>query len=101
MPPVGQAGGGGGIGPKKNSTLAVVSLVTGILSIIPCCNFYIMSIAAIVTGLLAKKEIKEKPDQLSGGGMATAGIVMGAIGFVISVIMLILQLTSSVLSSVL
>ena len=75
---------------QKNSTLAVVSLVTGILAIIPCCNLYIMWLVAIITGVLAKKEIKEKPG-LKGDGMALAGIVLGGVSLVIIIVVTILN----------
>jgi len=91
-------GGVGGAGaPLKNSTLAVVSLVTGILAIIPCCNWYIMWLVAIITGILAKKEIKEKPG-LKGDGMAMAGIILGALSLVIMIIFTIIQIASGALN---
>lgn len=60
---------------KPNSNMALASMVLGILgwTIAPG----LASIAAIVTGHMAKKEIKESMGQLSGDGMATAGLVMG------------------------
>jgi hypothetical protein len=61
-----------------NSTLALVSLITGILglTVLPT----IGSIAAVITGYLAKKEIRESGGALSGDGMATAGLILGWIG---------------------
>lgn len=60
---------------KPNSNMAIASMVLGILgwTILPG----LASIAAIITGHMAKKEIKESMDQLGGEGMATAGLVMG------------------------
>ena len=60
---------------RPNSNMAVASLVLGILgwTLAPG----LASIAAIITGHLAKKEIRESMDQLGGDGMATAGLVMG------------------------
>lgn len=60
---------------KPNSNMALASLILGILgwTIVPG----LASIAAIVTGHMAKKEIKESMGQLGGDGMATAGLVMG------------------------
>ena len=67
----------------KDSSLAVASLVTGILgwTIVPLLG----SIAAIITGHLAKKEINESQGTLSGDSMATAGLIMGYVqlGFVV------------------
>jgi hypothetical protein len=58
-----------------NSTMAIVSLVSGILgwSLLPLLG----SIVAIVTGHMAKKEIKNSTGQLGGDGLATAGLVLG------------------------
>ncbi|MGB7874398.1 MAG: DUF4190 domain-containing protein [Anaerolineales bacterium] len=60
---------------KPNSNMALASLILGILgwTVLPG----LASIAAIVTGHMAKKEIKESMGQLSGDGMAVAGLVMG------------------------
>ena len=60
---------------KPNSNMAIASLVLGILgwTILPG----LASIAAIIVGHMAKKEIKGSMDQLGGDGMATAGLVMG------------------------
>ncbi|MBE0411710.1 MAG: DUF4190 domain-containing protein [Anaerolineales bacterium] len=59
----------------QSSTLAIVSLVAGILSwfLLPL----IGSIVAVVTGHMAKREIRESLGKLSGDGMATAGLILG------------------------
>ena len=61
-----------------NSTLAVISLVAGILGL----TFFPLlgCIVAIITGLMARKEIKESLGTIGGDGMATAGLVLGFIG---------------------
>ncbi len=76
-----------GAGPAKNSTLAIVSLVTGILGI-PCCGCFILAIVAAITGYLAKKEIAESNGTKTGAGMAQAGFILGIIGIVLGVIAL-------------
>lgn len=60
---------------KPNSNMAVASLVLGILgwTIAPV----LASIAAIITGHMAKNEIKSSMGQLGGDGMATVGLIMG------------------------
>ncbi|NIM93533.1 MAG: DUF4190 domain-containing protein [Anaerolineales bacterium] len=59
----------------QTSTLAIVSLVTGLLSyvIIPIVG----AIAAIITGNMAKKEIRESEGSITGDGLATAGVILG------------------------
>lgn len=61
-------------GPQT-STLAIVSLVAGILTwlIVPVLG----AIAAIVTGHMARNEIRKSPELLTGNGLATAGLVLG------------------------
>ena len=57
------------------STLAVVSLIAGILGFM---GFPIIGTAvALFTGYSARKETRAVPPTHSGDGMATAGIVMG------------------------
>ncbi|HEY3475965.1 MAG TPA: DUF4190 domain-containing protein [Anaerolineales bacterium] len=57
------------------STLAVVSLVSGILgfTFVPL----IGGIVALVTGYMARNETRSMPPRASGDGMATAGIIIG------------------------
>lgn len=61
----------------QTSNLAVASLVSGILSwiIIP----FLGAIVAVVTGHMAKREIRESMGTLKGGGMATTGLALGYI----------------------
>lgn len=53
--------------------MAIASMVLGILWI-----YWVGSILALIFGYMAKKQIKETGQ--GGGGMATAGIVLGYIG---------------------
>jgi hypothetical protein len=69
--------------PKPNSTMAIISLIAGICgwTILPT----IGSLVAIITGHMAKSEIKNSGGAIGGDGMATAGLVLGyaAIGIAI------------------
>jgi hypothetical protein len=58
-----------------SSTLAIVSLIAGILGFGPVP--ILGSIVAILTGYSARKETRAVPPTASGDGMATAGIMMG------------------------
>ncbi|HYG06732.1 MAG TPA: DUF4190 domain-containing protein [Stenotrophomonas sp.] len=60
---------------RQTSTLAIISLVTGILGwiIAP----FIGSIAAIITGHMARSEIRRQPERLDGDGLAIAGLILG------------------------
>ncbi|MEF9977758.1 MAG: DUF4190 domain-containing protein [Thermomonas sp.] len=61
--------------PRQTSTLAIISLVAGILgwTVLP----FLASIAAVICGHMARKEIRLAPDRLEGDGLAIAGLVLG------------------------
>lgn len=61
--------------PKQTSNTAVLSLVFGILAWIALP--FIAAIIAIVTGHIARGEIRRAPQSLDGDGMAVAGLVLG------------------------
>jgi len=67
-----------------NSSTATISLIMGILglTLLP----FLGSIVALFTGYSAKKEIDQSGGVITGGGMATAGIIMGWIGVALGVI---------------
>lgn len=69
---------------RPNSTMAIVSLVSGILglTLFP----FLGSIVAVITGYMAKREIRDSQDALAGDGLATAGLVMGWIGIALGVL---------------
>ena len=85
---------GAGVAGQTNS-LAVVSLVAGIGSffahIIPGLGGFTVALIAIVTGIMARNQIKQTGE--GGMGLATAGIIIGAVHLgliVLGVIALIL-----------
>jgi len=69
---------------RKTSSLAVASLVSGILgwSLIP----FIGTIVAIITGHMARAEIRRSNGQLDGDGLAIAGLVLGWVAVALWVI---------------
>ena len=74
----------GGAPLLPSSTLAIVSMISGILGFVmlPVLG----SIVALITGYLARKETRAVPPRASGDGMATAGIIMGWIGAALAII---------------
>ena len=74
--------------PRTTSTLAIVSLVSGLLgwSFVP----WLGSIVAVITGHLARTEIRREPERLEGDGMAVAGLVLGYAMLVLSLLGLLL-----------
>lgn len=73
----------------ENKTLAIVSLVCGILSLI-CCSWFIPGIAAIVMGFIARSKANSDPANYGGAGLAMGGIITGAISLVLGIIVIIL-----------
>jgi hypothetical protein len=70
---------------KSNQT-AVWAMVTGIISLIPCCwGLGIISVVSIVLGCIALTQIKKNPQQ-TGSGFAIAGIVMGILSLILAVV---------------
>src|SRR5437899_4216191 len=66
-----------GYGPPPTDGKATASLVFGILSIL-CCGA-LAGIPAIILGHISRSKIRKSMGQLTGTGMATAGLVMGYI----------------------
>jgi hypothetical protein len=80
----------------KTSGLAIASLVCGITAwtILP---IFLNAIAAVITGSMAKKEIRESNGTISGSSMATAGLILGwvQIAFAVVAILVITVLAIS------
>ena len=72
----------------RTSNLAIISLVSGILgwTILP----WVASLVAIVTGHMARAEIRRSAGTMEGDGLAVAGLVLGYAMVVISLIGLML-----------
>ena len=75
------------IAQAQDRTLAIVSLVCGILSL-TCCGA-VTGIAALVTGFMAKNNVDANPEQYGGRGMALAGMILGGIGVLLTVLYLV------------
>lgn len=72
-----------------NQTLAIVSLVVGILSLF-CCAWFIPGIAALIMGFIARSKATSDPSNYGGAGLALGGIIAGALSLVLGVIVIIL-----------
>ncbi|HVQ87562.1 MAG TPA: DUF4190 domain-containing protein [Actinomycetes bacterium] len=84
-PPPGMPVGPGGAAavPQQNQK-ALISMILGILSLF-CCGI-IAGVGAIILSTMAKKEIEASGGLQSGAGMAKAGLILGIIGVVLSVV---------------
>ncbi|MFA6986312.1 MAG: DUF4190 domain-containing protein [Arenimonas sp.] len=74
--------------PKQTSSLAIVSLVTGILgwTMLP----WLGSIVAIITGHMARAEIARNAGTMEGDGLAITGLVLGWSMIALSIITIVL-----------
>lgn len=65
----------------SRSGKAIAALVLGIVGVVLCFGV-IVSLLAVIFGLLAAKEIKQSAGSITGLGKARAGWILGAIGLV-------------------
>ena len=72
----------------QTSTLAIMSLVSGILGWIGLLG--IGPIVAIITGHMAKSEIRRSGGTLGGDGLATAGLVLGYLNLALTILVICL-----------
>jgi hypothetical protein len=79
-----------GAGGPTTHGLAIASLVLGIVCCIP-----FSGIAALITGYLAIQKIDANPQLHTGRGLAVAGMILGGLSIVISVIFTIVSLASN------
>lgn len=98
-PPGQYPGGGWGPGapwvPPKRDGGAIGGLVCGIISI-TCAGFLgiILGPVALVLGTLSRRRIRESQGRLTGDGMATWAIALGAIGVIVSIVYLVFIATN-------
>ncbi|MEV1332902.1 DUF4190 domain-containing protein [Micromonospora costi] len=81
----------------QNNTLGLVSMILGIASIPLVCCLYLgipVGIAGVITGYLARQ--KAAQGQASNAGQAKAGLICGAIGAVLGILVLILGIIANV-----
>lgn len=69
---------------RQTSAYAIVSLVSAILgwTLMPLLG----CIVAIITGHLARAEIRRQPELYQGDGLAVIGLVIGYVGIAIAVL---------------
>lgn len=70
--------------PIVTSGWAIASLISGILAWLGV--FGLGAVAAVITGHIAKNEIRASMGRVGGDGIATIGLVLGYINLAISVL---------------
>jgi hypothetical protein len=80
-------------GTTREQTLATASLVMGIISMfVVCCAGGIwLGLPAAIVGFIAMRNADNNPGRYSGRGMAIAGMILGIIAFLTSVLFLIIS----------
>ncbi len=71
----------------QNQTLAFVSLGLGIVSYV-CMLGPVSGLIAIITGYMARKNIRENPNEYGGGTFALIGMILGAIAVLLTLIII-------------
>jgi hypothetical protein len=94
-------------GEPKYAPLAIIALVTGILSVPSCfCSCFApginspLAIAALVCGIRALGQIKANPQMWKGNGMAIAGVITGGVGILLVLLAAFTQLDEQIRSGV-
>jgi hypothetical protein len=92
LPPAGY--GYRGAAAQRPEPLAIVALVTAIVSVLaaPCCSVpgIVAGGLGLLFGFIARYRITRSGGALKGGGMALAGIITGAVGVVLCILSIVL-----------
>jgi len=71
----------------KTSGLAIASLILGIVGLLGLACYgagVIPAVAALITGVIARRRIRENPTAYQGAGLALAGTILGGIPVALS-----------------
>lgn len=76
---------------SQNQTLPTVSLVLGIISCftVCCAGGVIFGIPAAICGYLGMRNADSEPNRYTGRGLAVAGMVIGIVTFLLSIVFLL------------
>lgn len=88
---------GAGLTRKRDQTLPTIALVLGILSLILVCCFsgFWLGLPAAVVGFLGMRNADTDPQRYTGRGMAIAGMVLGVIGFLSTIVYLLIAIANN------
>ena len=80
--------------PPRTSRWAVVSLVLGVVAVVPCVWIYfIPGICAVICGEVARRQIRDYPQRRTGLVMARVGTGLGVVAVLLGVMVLVLLAT--------
>lgn len=93
--------------PQKSNTLALLSLIAGIISVfallvnfcVPCVGVpgVLFGIAGAIMGFIARKQIDESNGEQTGRKMAVIGMITGIVGAGVSLLWSLIRLILSLL----
>lgn len=75
-------------GAATTNSLAVASLLVGILSLAPPC-----AILAVVFGHIARSQIRRSAGRQKGAGLALAGLILGYLGLALLVFVIVILIS--------
>lgn len=83
---------------KQDQTLPTVSLVLGILSFVLFCCYggFPLGVAALITGYLGMNNANNDSMKYGGRGMAIAGLILGAVSILGSIIFILFAILGSI-----
>jgi hypothetical protein len=79
---------------NQQNTLAIVSLVCGVLSIL--CFGLVTGIPAIITGYMQLNKIKSDPQTFGGRGLAIGGMATGAVGTLLTILTILIFMAGAI-----
>lgn len=79
---------------SRDQTLPTIALVTGIFSLLLVCCYggLWLGVPAAIVGYMGMRNADSNPERFTGRGMAIAGMVLGLVSFLGSMIFIVLQL---------
>jgi hypothetical protein len=82
-------------GPK-NDGLAIASMITSIVGVVLLCACVgiVGTVAGAIMGYIARDRIRSSNGMLTGDGFALAGLIIGAIGTVLGLIVIALSVAT-------
>jgi hypothetical protein len=83
---------------SQDQTLPTISLVLGIIGLLGfCCYLGLpLGLAAVITGYLGMKNVDKDPIKYGGKGLAIGGIIVGAISFLLNLLMIFIGIISNI-----
>ncbi len=97
-PVAAQQFGGYAVASRPDQTLATVAMILGIVSLaVSCCYGGIwLGIPALIVGFLALRNINNDSTKYGGRGLALAGLIMGGISFLITLLIIIAAIAGNI-----